>query len=342
MKHSNVALFVPHNGCPHKCSFCNQREITGQQYQPTADDVKSAIDVARNSLGENTKNAEIAFFGGSFTAIDHRYMEELLKAASPAVKSGEFGGIRISTRPDAIDKDVLKTLDSYGVTAIELGAQSMDDNVLSANMRGHTKEDIINASNMIKNSGFSLGLQMMTGLYKSNEQLDRSTGEEIAELRPDTVRIYPTVVLKGTYLYDLYKEKKYKPQELSQAVELCSELLTMFSEKEINVIRLGLHDSDSLRENMAAGAFHPAFRELCESEIMYNNCVEQLAKNNITSGTVEVFVNPRSISRFIGQKRANLERLNKRGICAIVRQDTRLEKYEVRVFKSVSQCYRLR
>lgn len=331
MKHSNVAIFVPHNGCPHNCSFCNQREITGQQSQPCTRDVKEAIKTARESLKENTRNAEIAFFGGSFTAIDRAYMESLLSAAAPVVKSGEFAGIRISTRPDAIDGEILDSLRKYGVTAIELGAQSMNDEVLAANGRGHTKADIINSSKMIAAEGFSLGLQMMTGLYKSNDERDRESAHEIADLSPDTVRIYPTVVIKGTELYNLYKTREYNPQTLEDAVKLCSELLMYFENRDINVIRLGLHDSDSLREGMAAGAFHPAFRELCESEIMYHNCIKQLEKNGIHSGMVEVYVNPRSVSRFVGQKRKNIERLKKLGINAIVRQDMRLSKYEIRV-----------
>lgn len=329
MKHSNVALFVPHNGCPHQCSFCNQRDITGKSVQPTAVDVKNAIETAKKTLGENTKNAEIAFFGGSFTAIDHNYMEELLSEAAPSVKSGEFYGIRISTRPDAIDDRILDTLKNYGVTAIELGAQSMVDDVLTANRRGHTSSDVINSSKMIKAKGFSLGLQMMTGLYLSNDEADIKTAEELIELEPDTVRIYPTIVMKGTELYDLYKSGQYKPQKLDDAVVLCSKLLKLFEEKNINVIRLGLHDGDSLRENMVAGAYHPAFRELCEGEIMLCNALEELEQQNIKSGVVEFFINPKSISRFIGQKRKNINYLKQIGITAIVHQDTRLSKYQI-------------
>ncbi len=329
MKHSNVALFVPHNGCPHQCSFCNQKEITGNSVQPTVGDVKSAIEVARNSLGENTKNAEIAFFGGSFTAIDRNYMKELLSAAAPSVHSGEFYGIRISTRPDAIDNDVLDILKKYGVTAIELGAQSMNDDVLEANHRGHSSTDVINSSKMIRSRGFSLGLQMMTGLYYSDDDKDTDTARKIISLKPDTVRIYPTIVIKGTQLYELYKNGEYKPQKLDDAVILCSKLLSMFEEKNINVIRLGLHDGDSLRENMVAGAYHPAFRELCESEIMLGNAIQKLKEQKISSGVAEFFINPKSVSRFIGQKRKNIDYLKSIGIIAVIRQDSRLSKYQV-------------
>lgn len=342
MKHANVAVFVPHNGCPYRCSFCNQWEITGMGTQPSAEDVCRAIDTARSSLGKDTQKAEVAFFGGSFTAIDRNYMEELLKAAFPAVADGEFAGIRISTRPDAVDDGVLKTLKKYGVTSIELGAQSMNNEVLGANHRGHTAEDVVHASESIKENGFSLGLQMMTGLYKSDTQSDLQTAGALASLSPDTVRIYPTVVLKNTELYRKYLSGEYTPQTLEEAVVLCSELLKMFEEKQIAVIRLGLHDSDSLRENMVAGAFHPAFRELCESEILFENLEAELEKKYITSGTIEIHINPASVSKMIGQKRKNIVRLEERGIHAIIRQDSKLSKYEVRVFRCVAQVYKLK
>ena len=328
-KHSNIALFIPHNGCPHACSFCDQREITGQAYQPDAADVAASVQTAEKSLGSALKNAEIAFFGGSFTAIDRAYMTELLQAAAPYVKSSRVAGIRISTRPDAIDDEILTLLKEYGVTAIELGAQSMCDDVLSMNHRGHTVQHVVDASRLIRQYGFSLGLQMMTGLYGSSPDKDRATARAIAALSPDTVRIYPTVVMKGTQLYELYRSGAYRPQGTEEAVELCAELLEFFELHHIAVIRLGLHDSDSLRENMAAGAYHPAFRELCESEIMYRHAVEALKKRGITEGMVDFYVNPKSVSRFIGQKRKNLVRLNALGITAIVRQDYSMEKYEV-------------
>ncbi len=330
-KHSNIAIFVPHNGCPHQCTFCNQREITGQTFQPHYEDVSNAVKIARESLGEKTKTAEIAFFGGSFTAIDRDYMIELLSAAHPYVSSGEFHGIRISTRPDAIDDEILEVLSNYGVTAIELGAQSMDDKVLLLNKRGHTSEDVEKASELIHEYRFSLGLQMMTALYGSSDRTDKETARKIAELNPDTVRIYPTVVMKGTELYRLYTDGEYEPQTVGDAIELCSELLSFFEGKGINVIRLGLHDSESLRMNMAAGAFHPALREMCESRIILKNTFNLLKEKGINSGTVEFTVSEKSVSRFIGQKKCNLKELEKSGITAIIKQSPELGKYEVRI-----------
>ena len=180
MKKGNISIFVPHNGCPQQCSFCNQKTITGQAYQPTAKDVDEAVQKALRKKGYEF---EIAFFGGSFTAIDRAYMTELLDAAEPYVKSGAVKGIRISTRPDYIDDEILTLLKAKGVTAIELGAQSMDDEVLSANMRGHTAEDVVNASTLIKSYGFELGLQMMTGLYLDTDEKDIETARKIIELK---------------------------------------------------------------------------------------------------------------------------------------------------------------
>ena len=336
MKHANVAVFVPHNGCTHACSFCDQRQITGQQTQPTAQDVRDAVLTARNSLKENTKNAEIAFFGGSFTAIDRRYMEELLKAAAPFVWSGEFSGIRISTRPDAVSEEILEILKHYGVSAVELGAQSMSDKVLQANLRGHTAEDVTRASDLIRTYGFSLGLQMMTGLYQSSAELDRQTAAMLAKLRPDTVRIYPTVVLKGTLLDRLFREGKYIPPTLTETVVLCAELLQFFEERQIRVIRLGLHDSDSLHRNMTAGVFHPALRELCEGEILFRNTLRELETKKLCSGTVVFRVHPSSVSKFVGQQKRNVLRLKEMGVCAKICQDGSLGKYEVRAMDALN------
>ena len=329
MKHSNISIFVPHNGCPNACTFCNQREITGQSYQPTPQDVINAVNIARQY--SDTKNTEIAFFGGSFTAIPRDYMLSLLKAAYPFVKSGEFYGIRLSTRPDCINEEILDILKNHGVTAIELGTQSMCDDVLTANKRGHSSADSVNSSLLIKQYGFSLGLQLMTGLYKSSDAKDIYTAHKIADLQPDTVRIYPTIVMRGTELAELYQNGLYTPQTLETAVPLCAELLQFFEEKHINVIRLGLHDSDSLKQNMLAGAYHPAFRELCESEILFTNTLSLLKSHGISGGTVEFSVNPKSVSRFVGQKKCNLQKFTDMGITPVIRQNNNLSKYECEI-----------
>lgn len=308
MKHANVSIFVPHAGCPHQCSFCNQREITGQTGPPSPDEVERSIQVAlrnRASFGV----AEIAFFGGSFTAMDPTLMESLLQTAYPYVQNGSFSGIRISTRPDAIDLSVLSVLKTYGVTSIELGAQSMSNQVLSLNGRGHTAQDVQKASQQIQESGFSLGLQMMTGLYGSSPDLDWETAKQLAALCPDTVRIYPTVVLAHTRLAELLSQGAYRPPDLEQTVILCARLLALFGENGIRVIRLGLHSASGIERERLAGPYHPAFGELCYSRLFLNQIISYLQKNKIPSGKVTVLVSPADLSKALGQHRKNAKTL---------------------------------
>ncbi len=304
MKKGNISIFVPHMGCPCVCSFCNQKTITGKNESPTAQDVKNAVDTALKRKGYEY---EIAFFGGSFTAIDRDYMIQLLEAAYPYVKSGQVSGIRISTRPDCIDREILDILKKYGVTSIELGAQSMDDEVLDANKRGHTAQDVVNASVMIKEYGFELGLQMMTGLYLDTYEKAISTAKKIIELQPKTVRIYPTVVLKGTYLADLYLAEQYHPLDVDDSAELCAELVGLFEQANIKIIRLGLHSSRDIKENMLAGGFHDSFGEIVKSRIMLNKILA------LPPSDYQVFVNPKSLSKLKGNNKRNIYFLLERG-----------------------------
>lgn len=300
MSHSNISIFVPHLGCPHQCSFCNQRHITGHDRQPTPEDVDSAVELAVSSAKYSPKECEIAFFGGSFTAIEHDYMCSLLSAANRYVEDGTVSGIRISTRPDCIDENILSLLKSYGVTAIELGAQSMVDDVLVANKRGHCARDVVKASEQIKKFGFELGLQMMTGLYMSTDEYDILTCQKLIALSPDTVRIYPTITLENTDLASLYRSGLYRPDDISHTVELCVKLEDMFKKHDIRVIRMGLHSIDI--KAYVAGPWHPAFKELCDS-LRYRNSLEKVL---IKKGNFNIFVNPTDISKAIGQKRANI------------------------------------
>ena len=329
MKHVNVALFVPHEGCPHMCSFCNQKTISGSAKKLTKEDIDEAVKIA-TARDYNKSDSEIAFFGGSFTAIDKEYMIYLLESAYPYVKDGLFKGIRCSTRPDAIDADILELLKKYGVTAIELGAQSMSDNVLMINDRGHTSADVERASELIKAHGFELGLQMMTGLYGDTDESAIATAEKIISLKPDTVRIYPTVVLENTRLASLYEKGEYTPQTVDEAVNLCSKLLDMFNEACVKVIRLGLHSGGNVEEGFVAGAYHPAFRELCESRLYFEKCCKIIKDNNIT-GKITIYVSPSEISKMTGQKRSNIESFLQMGISAQVKPDADLGKYMLRI-----------
>ena len=294
-------------------------------FQPTSYDVRRILAQAVKDLGPDSKNAEIAFFGGSFTAIDREYMITLLEATREYI--GVFKGIRISTRPDCIDKDILEILKSYCVTSIELGAQSMDNDVLFVNRRGHTAQDVINASQLIKEYGFSLGLQMMTGLYKSSYEKDIYTAKQFIKLRPDTVRIYPTITMKNTYLAELYDKGEFIPDSIEDSIEVCSRLINMFTEVNINIIRLGLHYSESLIQNSLGNNYHPAFKELCENRIFYNKFLEEV--NGLNSKEVIVYINEKSLSKFLGQKKSNLNKFNELGYKIDIKFDNTLEKYEL-------------
>ncbi len=298
MAHANISVFVPHEGCPNKCSFCNQNAITGKV---TSDDVHNTV------LKSNNKNAEIAFFGGSFTLIEREYMIDLLDAAQKEINNGNATGIRFSTRPDGINDEVLTLLKKYSVKTIELGAQSTNNYVLKENLRGHTFEDIVSASELIKKYGYDLGLQMMVGLYKSDREKDIKTAEDIINLKPECVRIYPTVVIKKTLLCHLYEKKLYKPLTVNEAADICAEILDMFLKNNINVIRLGLHEV----EDFVAGPFHPAFGEIAESRLMLKKALELFG--NKPKGNYNITVNKSFVSKMIGQHRTNIEILRNMG-----------------------------
>ncbi len=329
MKHINVALFVPDEGCPHRCSFCNQKTISGKVTPLRVEEIDKAVEIALKNIGCN--EGEIAFFGGSFTAIDRAYMTELLERAYKYVSKGLFKGIRISTRPDCISREILDILKRYGVTAIELGCQSMNDRVLSLNTRGHTQRDVELSAELIKEYGFELGVQMMTGLYGDSDEGAVETAEKLIALSPDTVRIYPTVVLEGTRLCELYRKGEYAPQSVDEAAELCKKLLVMFENEGIRVIRLGLHSGGNVEDGFVAGPYHPAFREICESKLYFDNVIEELEKSNITQGKIEVTVGSSYVSMLTGQKKINITRLREMGFDVKIIQNKEYEKYKVTV-----------
>ncbi len=329
MSHANISIFVPHKGCPNDCSFCNQRAISGQSVPATAEDVANAVETAIK-YNIDPKSAEIAFFGGSFTAIEREYMLSLLTAAKHFLDTYEFAGIRVSTRPDCIDEEVLEILKEYGVTAIELGAQSMCDDVLIANHRGHTADDVRKASRLIKDCGFEFGLQMMTGLYKSDFEKDFQTALEIIKLKPDTVRIYPTVVLKNTHLGYLQEIGEYTAPSAEESAPFCARLLQMFNGNDIKVIKLGLHSSETVESDMVGGAYHPAFRELCEGHIFYEKILEAL-KDKEKNKKYIVYVPEKALSKAKGQQKRNEKALKNQGFYCTIKGSKNLEEFQIEV-----------
>ena len=311
MSHSNISIFVPHAGCPHKCSFCDQNSISGKSKAPHAEEVKKICSEAFGYI-EKKENCEIAFFGGSFTAIPEKYMTELLESAYEFTGEGKFKGIRISTRPDCINEKILTILKKYNVTSIELGCQSMDEEVLMLNHRGHDAECVRKSCELIRSFGFELGLQMMTGLYGSTPEKDMFTADEIIKLKPDTVRIYPVVILKNTELGDLYSKGVYKTYDLEKMISLCSEYMRKFTENNIRIIKCGLHASEMVESEMLGGYYHPAFRELCESE-MFKRRLE-LKTEGMSEKAFDVHVNSRYLSKAKGQKLSNIKYFSAKGI----------------------------
>ncbi len=302
MSHANISVFIPHMGCPNACSFCNQRTISSTAHAPSPDEAEDIIRGAYEYMSpEKRRNTEIAFFGGSFTAIDREYMISLLERADRYITcENGFCGIRISTRPDCIDEEILMLLKKYHVTAIELGAQSMNDRVLEMNMRGHTSEDVRRSAAMIKSYGFELGLQMMVGLYGSSPADELYTMNEIVRCAPATARIYPVAVLEGTKLAELYKEGKYVLYPFDECVKLCAEIYSTFVKNNIRVIRMGLHAEDGVEQNAVAGFYHPAFGEIVRTEI-----IRKIIEENLTEGENLCEAPPRLTGSLSGYKRSN-------------------------------------
>ena len=310
-RESIIPVFVPHLGCPNDCVFCNQRRISGAMEPATAEDVKKAIADAA-ALPYIGAKRQLAFYGGSFTAIPSCQMLSLLNAAKEALDEGSITSVRLSTRPDAIDGEILNTLAAHGVETIELGAQSLDDEVLLLSGRGHTAKDVEDASRLIKERGFKLILQMMTGLPGDSEEKSIETARRIIALRPDGVRIYPTVIVRDTALFDLWQAGEYSPHTVEDAVNVCARLVPMFEKAGIPIIRLGLNPTEELSGGMAAaGAYHPALGELVKSEIMYRKAAAMM--ENVSSGSrVKLGVAPNKISQMTGQKRRNIIKLTER------------------------------
>lgn len=328
-----IPIFVPHLGCPNDCIFCNQKSISGQKEQMTKEEAKKIIDEYLENIKKEDAEVEIAFYGGSFTAIEENLQEELLETAYQYIEEGKVESIRVSTRPDAINKEILKRLKKYKVKTIELGVQSANDYILKRTNRGHNFTDVKKASKMIRWNGFKLGHQMMVGLPESTRIDEINTAKALIKLKPKMVRIYPVLVVKNTKLAQEYQEGKYQPLPLVQAVEICKELVRMFADKKIEVIRVGLQNTDEIAEpgsqesEVVAGPYHPAFRQLVESAMWYDAVVGKIKKLNVKVKEVEVTVNPIDANNVIGHKKENVLKLKETyDVDLILQQDETIKQ----------------
>jgi len=338
-----IPIFVPHLGCPNACVFCNQTKITGKQKQVTAKDVEKTIEEYLESFKDKENKVEVAFFGGSFTAIEEEKQNELLEAAYKYVKNGQVDSIRISTRPDAIDKKILKRLKKYKVKTIELGVQSSNNYVLAKSKRGHTFEDVKKASKLIRFYGFILGHQMMVGLPESTALDEINTAKDLIKLKPKIVRIYPVLVIKKTELEEQYKNGEYEPLAITQAVERCKKIADLFNKNKVTIIRIGLQNTEEITDpnnensEVVAGPYHPAFRQLVEGNMWYDAIVSKIKKCNTKVKVVEIKANPEDINNIIGHKKENINKLKDMyDVDVIIKSDETIKngKFEMKIEKT--------
>lgn len=304
-KKNIIPVFVPNYGCPNDCVFCNQNKITGLTTDVTAQTVENTI-LEYLSYFKNKDNIEIAFYGGSFTAIETKIQEELLFVAKKYKDAKIVQAIRLSTRPDCINNEILDILKKYSVDTIELGVQSLNEEVLIKSNRGHDTTCVYKSAELIKNHGFNLGLQMMIGLPGDSIEKDLYTAKEFIKLNPDCVRIYPTLVIKDTALEYCYNNNLYDSLSIDEAVYITKEVLKLYLKNYINVIRVGLQPTDEIQydASVVSGPFHPAFRQLVESEILYDVIVEYFKDKKIFTD-LKIFANGKNISNIAGQKSFN-------------------------------------
>lgn len=306
-----IPIFIPHKGCPFDCIYCNQKLISGQLKDVTEEDIRKTVDTHMATM-KDAGRVEIAFYGGSFSGLPREEQIRFLELANEYIKQGRVEKIRISTRPDYITREILDCLSFYNVKTIELGVQSLDEEVLKKSCRGHGTEAVILSSGLIREYGLTLGIQTMIGLPGDNREKDLVTARQVAELSPDFVRIYPTLVIRDTYLEKLYRAQQYHPMTLEEAVGICSELLSFYESRNIRVIRIGLQATDTIRESgeVIAGPFHPAFRELVESKIMLNAVEKIIAERNLFDKQgISILVDRRDLSKAIGNKKSNIRYL---------------------------------
>ena len=311
MPHRNIPIFIPHLGCPNQCVFCNQRSISGHgsfREETVAEEIEAAL----RTISPDA-NAEIAFFGGSFTGIDRALMLRLLETAERYVKEGRVSGIRLSTRPDYVTPEILEILSRYSVRTVELGLQSMDDEVLKRTARGHTAEAAREACRAVVDAGFSLVGQMMIGLPASTPESEMLTAQKICELGASAVRIYPTVVFYDTPLCEMAQHGAYKPLSVEEAVERTAPVLQFFRARALPCIRVGLCATESLTspEAVYAGPNHPALGEMILGECLYEGVKKKVLQAGLAEKGIVLEVPPRELSATVGQHRRNIEKLQR-------------------------------
>lgn len=326
LKHYTIPIFVPELACPHQCVFCDQRKISGQEDIPSIADIQNKIESHLKTIPEKRSRVEIGFFGGSFTGIPRDQMIEYLSAASEFVKGRRVEGIRLSTRPDYINEEILEILKKHKVTTIELGAQSLDEEVLAKSGRGHTIEDVEKAAKMIKDAGFNLGLQMMIGLPHDTKEKAMHTAKRIMELGADNTRIYPTLVIKGTQLENLYNDGKYVPMRMTEAILWTKDLYLYFEKTNVDVIRIGLHPSEELdsEHSLVGGPYHPSFKELVMTEIWKEHLFEEIEFK--PDHAIIIYVPHEQLNFAIGHKKENTNLLKNHFTSVKIKTDIKLIK----------------
>lgn len=313
--HVNIPIFVSHAGCPNDCVFCNQRKITAKVDAMTTREVSEQVDAYTSTLEEDTWT-ELAFFGGSFTGIETALQESYLKLAYEYKRTGRINAIRLSTRPDYISPEVLERLKTYEVDIIELGVQSLMDEVLMASNRGHSVSDVYTAVDLIKAYGFQLGIQLMVGLPEDTKEYSILSSKLAALLKPDFVRIYPTLVIRETELATLTNRGEYHPLTIDEAVDRTKEMVIVFLKSQIPVIRIGLQPTDLIAEGKEVlyGPFHPAFRQLVEGAYfldLIKSGLSEIDPSPDSSQNILILCNPKDLSQVVGHKRRNILELRK-------------------------------
>jgi len=310
-----VPLFIPNQGCPHRCVYCRQEDITGQggEWLTPAGVDRRLSEAVRSPRFDPACAPEIAFYGGTFTGLDPQSMEELLVAAHAWIAGGLFQRIRVSTRPDSLDGDRMEVMRRYGVATVELGIQSMVDHVLRETRRGYTSVQVEEAVIRLRAFGFRVGAQLMPGLPGDSDERFAETVERVIALHPDMVRLYPTVVLRGTRLADWYARGRFRPLSLDRAVALCAEACCRFEEKGIPVIRIGLYASPSLLEQggLLAGPWHPALGFMVRSAV-YQKTLAALLPPRGERGEIAVRVHPRDVPLARGYRNQGLRNMIER------------------------------